>query len=271
MIDFRHHTFLHLCQIKNYTKTAKKLHITQPTVTQHIKYLEDYYKVKLFNYKAKNLKITKAGKKLYTYTERMIADSKEVKKNISQKSSIQNIKFGATLSIGEFVMPELLNRVMNTQNNINLDMLVENTESLLNKLKNGKINFAILEGFFDKSKFGYQLFSKEKFIGVCSPKSKYAKLAIKLENLLDCNLILREKGSGTRDILEQILYTNNLSKESFASTMEIGNLNVIKELAAQNKGISFMYQAAAQRYLENNQLSILKIKDFDIIRFLIKF
>lgn len=65
----------------------------------------------------------------------MIADSKEVKKNISQKSSIQNIKFGATLSIGEFVMPELLNRVMNTQNNINLDMLVENTESLLNKLK----------------------------------------------------------------------------------------------------------------------------------------
>lgn len=53
--------------------------------------------------------------------------------------------------------------------------------------------------------------------------------------------------------------------------MEIGNLNVIKELAAQNKGISFMYQAAAQRYLENNQLSILKIKDFDIIRFLIKF
>lgn len=266
MIDFRHHTFLHLCQIKNYTKTAKKLHITQPTVTQHIKYLEDYYGIKLFNYKAKNLKITPAGKKLYTYTERMIADSKEVKQNISQKSSIENIKFGATLSIGEFIMPQLLNKVLSMKNEINLDMLVENTESLLNKLKNGNINFAILEGFFDKSKFGYQLFSKEKFIGVCCSNSKYSKLEPKLEDLLNLNLILRETGSGTRDILEQILYTNNLSKESFASTMEIGNLNVIKELVAQNKGISFMYQAAAQSYLENNQLSILKIENFNIQR-----
>ncbi len=64
MIDFRHQTFLHLCQIKNYTKTAKKLHITQPTVSQHIKHLEEYYGVKLFNYSSKKLNLTEAGKKL---------------------------------------------------------------------------------------------------------------------------------------------------------------------------------------------------------------
>lgn len=266
MIDFRHQTFLQLCRIKNYTKTAKKLHITQPTVTQHIKHLEDYYGLKLFNYSGKSLKITEAGKKLYTYTEKMIADSKEVKKNVREKSSIKNIKFGATLSIGEFVMPDLLNRVMAEKPELNLDMLVENTETLLNKLKNGEINFAILEGFFNKSKFGYQLFSKEKFIGVCSLKSKYYKQAIKLDDLLDSRLILRENGSGTREILEQILYINNLSKKSFDNKMEIGNLNVIKELVAQNKGISFMYQAAAQKYLNNNKLSVLKIKGFNIKR-----
>ena len=54
MLDFRHETFLALCRIKNYTKTAEFLHMTQPAVTQHIKFLENYYNVKLFNYERKN-------------------------------------------------------------------------------------------------------------------------------------------------------------------------------------------------------------------------
>lgn len=266
MIDFRHQTFLQLCRIKNYTKTANKLHITQPTVSQHIKHLEEYYGVKLFNYSAKSLKITEAGKKLYKYTERMTADSREIKKVIKEKSEGQNFKFGATLSIGEFVMPRILNRVMKENPELKFDMLVENTETLIQKLKAGEINFAVLEGFFDKTKFGYHLFSKEKFIGICSPTSKYSQQKIKLENLLDSRLILRENGSGTREILEQILYTNNLNPKSFASRLEIGNLNAIKELVSEAKGISFIYQAAAEKDLAANKISTLNIMDFKVKR-----
>jgi len=266
MIDFRHQTFLELCQIKNYTKTAEKLHITQPTVSQHIKHLEEYYGVKLFNYSSKKLNLTAAGKKLYHYTERMSADSREIAKTISNKSAKQNIKFGATLSVGEFVMPDILNQAMEENPELNFDMLVENTATLLQKLKTGEINFAILEGFFDKTKFGYHLFSREKFIGICSADSKLSREKIKLDELLDSRLILRENGSGTREILEQILYTNNLNPKSFAETLEIGNLNAIKALVSQGKGISFMYQAAAKRDLEADKISALKIKDFNIQR-----
>ncbi|PTV98225.1 DNA-binding transcriptional LysR family regulator [Halanaerobium saccharolyticum] len=266
MIDFRHQTFLELCQIKNYTKTAEKLHITQPTVSQHIKHLEEYYGVKLFNYSSKKLNLTAAGKKLYHYTERMRADSREIAKTISNKSSKQNIKFGATLSIGEFVMPDILDQAMEENPELNFDMLVENTATLLQKLKAGEINFAILEGFFDKTKYGYHLFSREKFIGICSAESKLSSEKIKLDELLDFRLILRESGSGTREILEQILYTNNLNQKSFAKTLEIGNLNAIKALVSQGKGISFMYQAAAKRDLEADKISALKIKNFNIER-----
>jgi len=266
MIDFRHQTFLQLCRIKNYTKTAKKLHITQPTVSQHIKHLEDYYQIKLFNYSGKSLKITEAGKKLYKYTERMIADSKEIKKCIKKRSERKKIKFGATLSIGEFVMPDILNRLMEENPELNFDMLVENTQTLIEKLKKGEIHFAILEGFFDKSKFGHQLFSKENFIGVSSSQFKYCNYEIEMEELLNSCLILREKGSGTRDILEQLLYENNLRKESFDKVIEIGNMSAIKRLVAENKGITFMYKAAAEKELENDLLKPLKINDFEVKR-----
>ncbi len=266
MIDFRHQTFLKLCQIKNYTKTAQKLHITQPTVSQHIKHLEEYYQVKLFNYSGKKLKITEAGKKLYQYTARMIADSRKIKNILQQKNEFQNIKFGATLSIGEFVMPEILIKAMNQNPQLNFDMLVENTQTLIEKLKKGEINFAILEGFFDKSKFGHQLFSKENFIGVSSFQSKYCSYELELEDLLNSCLILRENGSGTRDILEQLLYENNLRKESFKNVIEIGNMSAIKNMVAENKGITFMYRAAAEKELKKNLLAPLKIIDFEVKR-----
>ena len=266
MIDFRHRTFLKLCQIKNYTKTAENLHVTQPTISQHIKHLEKYYGVKLFNYSSKKLKITAAGKKLYHYTERMIADSREIKKILQEKNEFKNIIFGATLSIGEFVMPEILIKAMKQKPKLNFDMLVENTQTLIEKLKKGEINFAILEGFFDKSKFGHQLFSKENFIGVSSSQSKYCNYEIEMEELLNSCLILREKGSGTRDILEQLLYENNLRKESFDKVIEIGNMSAIKRLVAENKGITFMYKAAAEKELENDLLKPLKINDFEVKR-----
>lgn len=266
MIDFRHQTFFHLCQIKNYTKTAKKLHITQPTVSQHIKYLEEYYGVKLFNYSSKKLTITETGKKLYKYTERMMADSREIKKTLGSKKEIKNIKFGATLSIGEFVMPEILISAMQKKEDLNFDMLVENTKNLIQKLKKAELNFAILEGFFDKSKYGHKIFSREEFIAVASPSSEYSKQKLRLEDLLESQLILREDGSGTRDILEQLLYKNNLSKNSFKNIIEIGNMNVIKKLVAKDKGITFLYKAAVKKELANNSLTELKITDFKIER-----
>jgi len=228
--------------------------------------LEEYYEVKLFNYSRKKLNITEAGRKLYQYTERMIADSKEIAKTISKKTPKQKIRFGATLSIGEFVMPDVLNQVMKKSPDLSFDMLVENTATLLEKLKAGEINFAVLEGFFDKTKYGYHLFSKEKFIGICSANSKLSRQQLKMDELLNSRLILRESGSGTREILEQILYTNNLNPKSFASKIEIGNLNAIKALVAKDKGISFIYQAAAKKDLEANKISTLNIIDFNIKR-----
>jgi len=266
MIDYRHRTFLQLCRIKNYTKTAAELNITQPAVSQHIKHLEKYYGVKLFNYSGKKLIITEAGQKLFKYAERMAADSSEIKKALSENDRIKQVKFGATLSIGEFVMPDILLEIFENYPRLRFDMLVQNTQVLIDRLKKGEINFAVLEGFFDKSKFGHQIFSREEFIGVCSPESELCDRKVRLEDLLNSRLILRENGSGTRDILEQILYKNNFSKNSFKSTVEIGNMNAIKKLVAGGRGISFLYKAAAENELKKGVLAQIDIIDFDVWR-----
>ena len=266
MIDFRHETFLALCRIKSYSKTAEQLHMTQPAVTQHIQHLEQLYGGKLFLYSGKTLTLTEKGQLLYLYTYRMAADSRLIRVAVCACGSSRSVAFGATLTIGEFVMPPLLPRVMQRHPGVQLHMSVENTAALLAKLDEGGLSFALLEGFFDKSQYGCRLFSAEKFIAVCSPQSPLRTGRHRLDELLQVPLILRETGSGTRAILEQLLMQRNLSSESFAGVLEIGNMSAIKALVAQNEGITFLYEAACRQELRTQTLCPIPLAEPDIMR-----
>lgn len=263
MIDFRHETFLALCEIKSYTKTAEHLHITQPAVSQHIRYLENLYNGKLFTYSGKELTLTDKGQKLYDYTKRIAVDCKKIREKLSEYRNTV-ISFGATLTIGEYIMPDIIADVMTKSPDIHFNMYVENTSVLLNKLRQGEISFAIIEGFFDKSKYSYSLFRNEPFIGICSPSSIYSKGHFNVEQLLDSRLILREQGSGTRAIFENVLLEKNLSPDSFNGTLEIGSLNAIKKLVSSDVGISFMYHVAAKDEISKNTLAKIKLSNWNV-------
>ncbi|MFY9426458.1 MAG: LysR substrate-binding domain-containing protein [Caldicoprobacterales bacterium] len=129
----------------------------------------------------------------------------------------------------------------------------------------GEIDFALLEGNFGRKQYEFKLISDEEFIGVCSPNNKIASNPIELEDLFDQNLILREPGSGTRDILEKALHSRNLSIKDFRRTIEIGNMNAIKELCHQNIGITFMYREAVKKELSQGYLKEILLQDFNII------
>lgn len=264
MLDFRVNTFIELCRTKNYTKTAENLHMTQPAVTQHIKYLEEFYGCKLFNYNKKVLSITEQGKLLYKYLLTMSSDAKKIKEEITENNLTQKtLHFGATLTIGEYVMPEILVKMAEKFPNVNVSMVIRDTSELLEDLKNGKIEFALIEGFFEKTEYESYLFAKEEFIGICSPKNFLAIKDVTFEDILTERIILREKGSGSRDIFEKILYDNNLSLNKFISKYEIENINIIKELVKANQGISFIYKKAVSKELKKREIAEINIREFN--------
>lgn len=265
MLDNRLQTFLTLCETCNYTKTAEKLNLTQPAVTQHIQYLEDYYKVKLIAGKGKSFSLTEEGKALLEYSRTLKANSERILPLLHRiKNRVKQLNFGATLTIGEYMIPPILYQIFKDDQDTHILMIVENTNILQKMLWEGKIDFALLEGHFDRNQFQSRLISDEVFIGVCSPQNENALKANYLEDLLDQNLILREPGSGTRDVLEQALYARNLSIKDFKRKIEIGNMNAIKELCHQNTGITFMYREAVKRELSTGYLVQIPLKNFNV-------
>lgn len=268
MLNFRIETFINLCETKNYTQTAKNLCITQPAVTQHIKYLEKKYNLKLFNYAGKILTLTDSGEKFLDHVLKLKAFSLIVEKDLSRgNESCQSLDFGATRTIGEFLMPNVLKEYMTKYPKTNISMIVENTQLLIDALMKGKIEFALVEGHFNRADFETHLISKEEFVMVVSPNNELSKYkTLSLEDLLNERIIVREAGSGSRKIFETVLYENNYSLNNFNHFIEIGNINAIKTLVKNNIGISFMYKRAVEQELISGELVAINIENIKFYR-----
>lgn len=244
MLDYRIQTFLTLCETMNYRVTAQKLHITQPAVTQHIHYLEELYQCKLFEYNHKQLHLTKEGAILRDYSNSMNYQERKLLQALKPEEGV-TLAIGATKTIGEYVLAEQIEQFLQNPAN-HLTVEIDNTNNILHLLDRGKIDFALVEGYFDREKYANSLYRKEAFVGFCSATHPFAGKTIPLEEILRENVIVREAGSGTRDILEQLLAGQNYNLSGFKRVTTIASFGLLMDLVARNCGITFAYRAAGK-------------------------
>lgn len=237
----------------NYTRAAEKLCLTQPAVTHHIQYLEAHYGCKLFLYEGKVLRLTEAGRKLRDYTRSMAYNSARVEEAMAVPAPL-SLHIGASRTIGEFVIAPLVERFLRTHPEASFSLQVDNTQVLLHALEAGQLDFALVEGFFDRSLYDATLWRREDFFGVCAPGHRLAGRTVPLEELTGERLLLREPGSGTRAVFEETLHRANRTLRG-VSTVSISDFATLKALAADGLGVTFLYAPAAARELAAGTLA----------------
>ncbi|MBQ2929811.1 MAG: LysR family transcriptional regulator [Clostridia bacterium] len=240
MLDYRIETFLTLYDEMNYRRTAERLRMTQPGVTQHIHYLERFYGVRLFVYDGRQLLRTKEAEQLKRYIDSTRAAEHDLRAGFVQTDTL-HLRVGATKTIGEFVIVPTVRAFLRDEHH-RLDLIVDNTETLLSMLEHGELDFAIIEGVFDKEKYPHRLYKRECFVGICSSSHPFAGRTVTLEAALRESLIVREKGSGTRMLLEQAIISRGYSLESFRRCSAVSNFSVICELVGMEQAITFAYE-----------------------------
>ena len=140
---------------------------------------------------------------------------------------------------------------------------MENTETLLSELSAGELDFALIEGYFDKSRYVSRLYRKEPFVGLCGKDHPFANKTVPMDRIWREDLILREDGSGTRDILGQLLTEYNHSFAEFDRITTISNFGLITKLLENNNCITFAYRAVGEN---NNALAEFRVKGWDVYR-----
>ncbi len=256
-------TFLTVCETMNYREAAEKLFITQPAVSQQIRYLENYYGCRLFTYDGKKLLMTKEARILQRSAVSIEYQENRLAESLKKQSDTLTLSIGVTKTIAEFVICEhVMQYLKDPGNQLNLE--VDNTDAIFRKLDAGKLDFAVIEGFFNSAQYGSRLYQKEPYLGLCSRENPLAGRTVPMDEIFSQDLLLREEGSGTRRIFETILHEHNHTIADFPHVTCIGDVTLLEHLLAHDLGISFGYRAIAEASF--SRLATFSVEGWEVSR-----
>lgn len=240
-MDPKLHTFLTLCQTMNYRLAAERLHLSQPAVTKQIQSLEQALRTKLFLYDGHTLHKTEKCLLLERYAISQQYQFQELQLAIADKKRLK-LRVGATKTIGDYVLIDAIKDYLRDPGH-ELSLVVDNTKHLLQMLDENRLDFAVIEGTFSKTKYDSYLLRMEPFVGICAKDSPLSGKHLTIEDLLKETIIVREEGSGTRRIFEERLTASGYGLNDFSREVSISSFVSIKALVAVGVGISFLYQS----------------------------
>ncbi|GEO79422.1 transcriptional regulator [Companilactobacillus mindensis DSM 14500] len=256
MLDKRYKTLIVLSKTQSFTKTAEQLFITQPAVSQQINSLEDELQLQLVIREHGKITLTSAGINLAKFAKQTELESQKVIESL--QTSAEHLKMGCTLSLSSTILPKFIQQ-LSTRTNV-VTTKINNTQHILQNIRDGKVDFGLIEGNFNKDEFDSFLVQKENFIGV----SHDIIDTTSIDRLFEQTLLIRETGSGSRNIFENWLATQNYRTSDFQNVIEIASPSAIIEFLKQNSGISFMYESLVIDELKLGQLKKLDLPGFHV-------
>ncbi len=250
------------------SQAARLSFISQPAVTRQIRQLESFYGTLLFDRTEGKLIVTQTGKMLYPFAKAIISDFNRSKEVILQATGKynSNISIGASLTIGEFLLPNVLGRFKKLMPDINVTLTIKNTPTVLDDLDNDVVDIGLVEGIVENNKFTVEKFADDELILVYPPDHPWhEKSKIDIKELASERMIWRESISGTRLIIENALKEHRVL-DKMENYMEIGSTQAIKSAVESGLGVSILSRLTVARELELGFLKEMNISGINIKR-----
>ena len=177
MLDYRTHTFLEVYRQRSFTRAAEALLITQPAVSQHVRQLEAHYGCALFTKTGRGVEPTPAADLLYQRLLAMENDERRLRAETAELAAQPTgtctapLIFGCTRTIADYVAPRLISTHLAAHPDASVTLRAGNTRDLVCALERGEIDFALVEGSFDRSRFAHETLSHEAYVAVAAPKA----------------------------------------------------------------------------------------------------
>lgn len=263
-MNFRDIVFLTIAEFGSFTRASKELNISQPAVTKHVKELEGNLNCKLFNRGNSKVSLTIEGRVVYNHLKKIKRDYRELYDDLETF----NLEFGGEINIGasttiaNYILPKIIAEFSNRYPKIKINLITGNSYVIINKLMGDDIDIAFIENSSSTNGLKYITFMSDEIIGVCGVNTLYSKKSyISKDELEHIPIILREKGSGTLEVINKHLLHIDLNVKH-----SIGTTEGIKGVLLDFNGIALMSNKAVENEIRSNHLKKIEIKDFKIIR-----
>lgn len=268
--DFRLQVFHTVAHRLNFTKAAAELFISQPAVTRHIQELEQQFKVKLFERRGTNIRLTAAGKRLLQHTEALFAVYRNLEFDMSTLTKGQHGKLilGGSMTTAPYILPPILAKFHERYPEVEVNMFAGNTQQIEQALERAEADLGIVEGHSRNPAIRYIEFMKDEIVLVSNPAHPLARRqSIRPDELTRIPLLLREPGSGSLEVLAHALKDVGLKLPQLRTEMQLNSTEMIKSYLLSAPCMAFLSVHAVTKELQNNECTIVDVKGLEIERY----
>jgi DNA-binding transcriptional LysR family regulator len=262
-------TFLRAAETLNFSEAAKQLHISQPTISHHIKTLEQEMGVTLFIRTNTGLQLTEAGKVLLPWAHRLLHDTNNMQ---AMMASIQNdvvgeLRFACSTTAGKYVLPQLAARFCQRFPGVKSRILACMPEEVTIRLLEGEAHIGVFSREVPEAGLESQEFFRDTITLIVPASHRWAfRKKIEASELLEEPLIIREESSGTRRVVLSELAKSDISLDDLNIFMELGNAEAIVRTVAAGYGVAFVSKLATACPLERGNVVDIVVEGLDLKR-----
>jgi DNA-binding transcriptional LysR family regulator len=268
-LNFNHlRLFRAVAEHEGISRAAEAIGISQPAVSRAVKDLEREVGIPLIEHVGRRVVLTEAGLLLADYAARIFALSAEAQVALDALRGIEGgeLAIAASTTIGVYLLPRLLGSFHQQYPGVSLSLDVGNTAHALDQLRRGSVDVALIEGGIDGDDLVVERCQVDELVLITSPSHPFARVGgIDPESLTHTPFLIRERGSGTRFVVEQSLAQRGVR---LAVTIELSNTEAIKQAVMSELGVSIVSRLTIERERRDHTLAVINLHELTITRWL---
>ena len=258
--------FVSVYKNKSFTKASEELHISQPTISEHIKNLESSLDCRLFDRLGRSIMPTAEADVLYPKALQLLDDLYQIQEEITATGAGVKGKLviGASTIPGAYILPRVAYSFKKQYPEVGFEILIEDSARITNMILQHELLCGIVGARITSDKLDYSPLIEDELVLVATPKV-LAQETITLKKLSTIPFLQRETGSGTRQTFEDFL-KKKMSTADFNIVATLGSTSAVKQAVKESLGASVISRIAVQEELENKTLLEIPIKNFKMKR-----
>lgn len=261
--------FVQVAEGKSFSKAAKELFLTQPTVSAHISSLEKELGVRLLVRNTKEVALSDSGQELYRYARQIVDLEERIDEIFKSKQNVgkHSITIAASTIPAQYLVPEILIKFQEKHPEEQIKLIADDSAGVVEQVVSHAVEIGFTGTVLDKKNCKYIPFYKDTLVIITPNTPKYQEIKANhpedVRWLLEENVIMREEGSGTRKEAEKQLKKAGIPVQSLNIIASMDNQETIKRSVRQGMGISILSQLATKVEVEDGYLLAHEIPGAD--------
>lgn len=268
MLDPKIYSLLQVYECRSFVAAAKRLSITQPAVSHHIKVLEQELNISIFDRSSGKVMVTREGEEVVKCAKKMLGLYNSLRQDLSDsRILVSHLTIGVTHTAESNPIAEALAKYCAQNDHVNIKMISGTINKLYAMLKSYEIDLAVVEGRISDPRIRYLLMDTDYLVLAVSVNHPFAKQGmVTLNELKRERMILRLPNSGTRNLFVAHLESNNMSINDFNVILELDNMATIKDLIRRDFGVSILPRSVCLGELKKKTMAVLPVENLSMMR-----